>query len=55
MLVPEEGGRAADLVQVLQAFGVLLSVTKMVLFALIINSVGRADCVAQVRCVSRDQ
>jgi hypothetical protein len=48
VLVPASYAWGDTLVQTLQTFGILLSVTKMVLFALIINSVGSVNNVAQI-------
>ncbi|EFN57364.1 hypothetical protein CHLNCDRAFT_142743 [Chlorella variabilis] len=48
VLVPASYVWSETLVQTLQTFGILLSVTKMVLFALIINSVGSVNSVPQL-------
>lgn len=48
VLVPASYAWGETAVQTLQTFGILLSVTKMVLFALIINAVGAVNSVPQV-------
>ena len=49
MLVPATYAWSETTFQILQTFGILLSVTKMILFALIINSVGSVNNIGQVR------
>lgn len=48
VLVPATYAWSETTLQILQTFGILLSVTKMVLFALIINGVGTVNSLPQV-------
>lgn len=49
VLVPASQPGTEGLMQALQTFGVIFAVTKMVLFAIIINGPGGVNSIAQVR------